>query len=1030
MENFIEFKEYYDSPHYAGFSVRYKFYDQIGDSEKLKDMLLELSLCTTFLCSRKLKNNKSGYDYYVHTPIGILKCSLEDTFVIWDIIQPNIKSQGEAMKTGVRFTVKSTVAYVRLTQYEEYYRCQDGNIIYNDCDIMNGCKWFSEKFAKYLDEQEKSNEVLIGSGENDKYTPHPNLDELLRISEEYSNIASEIEENAANSIKPLEYSQIQSVDYDRVDRVVYRFIVDEIYRDTFKESVQVEIKDVNNNAINGEIIKISAEDSGINFIDILFNKQISINLIERVGSITLTFSTVNKDIQLEANDKIRNKTSSAQYMDAVLGEYTPEGFNDVNLDALKEKFATYKYPPNPSQQDAIFKGINTKDVFLVMGPPGTGKTTVILEWIRYFVLEKHMRVLVSSQNNKAVDNVIERLMQEGNIDILRIGSEAKLQDNVKDCMFENKITALRQNIANASINNTDELNSLKILWEENLLKVDELAKLSVSVNNKLKVLKNSVDRELKPQYQILLNLQSHIYELQTKIKNIYEDLKKKAAKQKKLNSYNFFIRIFIFIYSFFCKRTLRKTIKKFDVLRKEENSLVDKYNDLLIKYQCSYNLLYNDKYLTYIKEKQFLTNQATNLAESLNKCDKWEIFDLKIPNFEYLFDLVDLSSVRCSIQEGLNKIINAIPVINNWATTMIEEQNYALNEIIMQSVNLVGATCIGINSQKRFAGIKFDVTIIDEAGQIQVHNALVPMSVSNKLIMLGDHKQIPPMADEKMLDICREMDISTELLEKSLFEFMYYHLPDSNKRMLDTQFRMPGEIADIISEWFYNGEYKSADIKRGLKSLIPQLSDKPFIIIDTSDSNKRFETEHKNGEMKERWNNLETKIIVDLLKHLEKEEFDFSEIGVISALKAQVKHISNQLVKAGFSKNTVKEMVATLDSFQGQERDIIIYSFTRSSKKSVKQNRIGFLTELRRLNVAISRCKKTMIMIGDMKFLSECESEVGYKGEEIEAEKTEKNFSAFIRKMVKDVENGRGELISSTDFSRRLIGDNNGKIKE
>ena len=193
-------------------------------------------------------------------------------------------------------------------------------------------------------------------------------------------------------------------------------------------------------------------------------------------------------------------------------------------------------------------------------------------------------------------------------------------------------------------------------------------------------------------------------------------------------------------------------------------------------------------------------------------------------------------------------------------------------------------------------------------------------------------------------------------------------------------------------------------------------------------TDKRFETERKNGKMKERWNSLETKIIVDLLEVLEKDDFDFSEIGVISALKAQVKHISKQLVNAGFQKNTVKEMVATLDSFQGQERDIIIYSFTRSSKKSVKQNRIGFLTELRRLNVAISRCKKTMIMIGDMKFLSECESEVGYKGEEIEVDKTEKNFSAFIRKMVNDVENGRGELISTRDFYKRITGDSDGKI--
>ena len=61
------------------------------------------------------------------------------------------------------------------------------------------------------------------------------------------------------------------------------------------------------------------------------------------------------------------------------------------------------------------------------------------------------------------------------------------------------------------------------------------------------------------------------------------------------------------------------------------------------------------------------------------------------------------------------------------------------------------------------------MTIIDEAGQIQIHNALVPMSVSNKLIMLGDHRQIPPSVDQSLVKSCDENDVKTELLEKSLF---------------------------------------------------------------------------------------------------------------------------------------------------------------------------------------------------------------------------------------------------------------------
>ena len=260
--------------------------------------------------------------------------------------------------------------------------------------------------------------------------------------------------------------------------------------------------------------------------------------------------------------------------------------------------------------------------------------------------------------------------------------------------------------------------------------------------------------------------------------------------------------------------------------------------------------------------------------------------------------------------------------------------------------------------------------------------------------------------------------VSPELLKKSLFEKLYEDLPDANKAMLDTQFRMPGEIADIISEWFYEGKYKSADIKRNLKGLLPWISEKPFLIIDTSRTSGREET---RTESRGTYNELEARICRELLNSIAEKENHaaLEQIGIISAYKDQVRRIKEE-IKEITGPERANEMAATLDSFQGQERDLILYSFTKSSGKKASMNRIGFLNELRRLNVAMSRCKKMLIMIGDMTFLSGCmHQNVDENGKEIYAQ-SEKEFSDFICKMMKDVQNGRGEMISYEELKERL----------
>ena len=248
---------------------------------------------------------------------------------------------------------------------------------------------------------------------------------------------------------------------------------------------------------------------------------------------------------------------------------------------------------------------------------------------------------------------------------------------------------------------------------------------------------------------------------------------------------------------------------------------------------------------------------------------------------------------------------------------------------------------------------------------------------------------------------------------------MYHEVPETNKIMLDTQYRMPAEIADTISEWFYEGNYYSPEFKKNLKSLIPALSPKPYVIIDTSRQKNRYEKKIQGAGSS---NELEAEVIESLVHHIAHHpETDIKEIGVISAYKSQVKLVKKKLNKF-LTEEIVNEMAATLDSYQGQERDIIIYSFTKSSTTQKNKRRIGFLNELRRLNVAMTRCKKMLILVGDMEFLSSCEH-MNMDDEDYPVyDRSEKQFSDFICKMLEDIDKGNGERIPYSTFSKRMMG--------
>jgi hypothetical protein len=292
---------------------------------------------------------------------------------------------------------------------------------------------------------------------------------------------------------------------------------------------------------------------------------------------------------------------------------------------------------------------------------------------------------------------------------------------------------------------------------------------------------------------------------------------------------------------------------------------------------------------------------------------------------------------------------------------MLQSRRDTLYPSLIRRADVVGATCIGIATDLRFEDLEFDLVIADEAGQIQVMDLLVPLVRARRAVLVGDHLQLPPVVEPEITQKIRETESENQelgqWLEKSLFERLIERptTPDSNKVMLNIQYRMPRQIADFISGQFYGGNYHTGSESEHTEAFF---TGSPLVFVDTVKEVRHFDQRAENGEGYS--NPTEARLISDLLVAYKAKGVD---VGVIVPYKKQAEVIRRELRRrqAGLSEDDLISRVATVDSFQGKELDVILFGFTRSNA----DGRIGFLTELRRLNVSLTRARRQLILVGD-----------------------------------------------------------------
>ncbi|MDG4716524.1 AAA domain-containing protein [Winogradskyella marincola] len=505
-----------------------------------------------------------------------------------------------------------------------------------------------------------------------------------------------------------------------------------------------------------------------------------------------------------------------------------------------------------NQQTAILNAIHREPLTVIQGPPGTGKTTVITE-IVFQILNKNpdAKILITSQTNDAVDNVLENLLEK-KVPIVRLSGVRKPIKNLQKHTLDRKIEGWKEEVRKKT----------KANW---------------------KPYKEQFKKALEKENIILLP--------------IFEILSSNKLWKVK-------------------KQQIEKMLERFNMFKGLEKSLTS--------------------------ETEFIT--------SIN------------------------SYVKVNFEEYFLKQ----QIFNDWLATISSlDENSNLNQKLIDSIRVIGATTNHIASKKyQKYNFEFDYVIMDESGKATTAEALIPIVMADKLVLVGDHRQLRPMLTanrevEKWLR--NEHKKESEDLEwddyfnrPSLFENIIEIIDDDFKSQLEESRRSSKDQVLLTSKCFYEveGDEPIKPVKRNSdkEHNLDLKIDSSIIFLDIGNS---YKSEiDGNGSSR---NKLSAELIPELLNGLDKfNKVKNYTIGILSGYSAQKKEITKVLnrkvnyrkLKNVKSNNVVIDVV---DKFQGLEKDIIIFDLVRS-----QQQTLGFLSNANRINVALSRQKKLLIIVGNL----------------------------------------------------------------
>lgn len=267
---------------------------------------------------------------------------------------------------------------------------------------------------------------------------------------------------------------------------------------------------------------------------------------------------------------------------------------------------------------------------------------------------------------------------------------------------------------------------------------------------------------------------------------------------------------------------------------------------------------------------------------------------------------------------------------------------------VLDQATVLCSTTTGLDSEV-LGQRRFDLAVIDEACQTTEPGCWIPLLRCERVVLAGDHCQLPPTV--------LSPEAEREGFSISLLERLMDADAEQVSRQLTVQYRMHQQIMEFSSSEFYDGTLIADDTVRTHRlSDLPDVAENawttsPLLLLDTAGAGYDEELE-PNGES--RWNPQEADVVCRCVEELLTAGLTAPQIAVIAPYAAQVRHLRERLAVPGLE-------VDTVDGFQGREKEAVVVSLVRSNK----DGEIGFLADVRRMNVALTRARRKLIVVGD-----------------------------------------------------------------
>jgi hypothetical protein len=631
---------------------------------------------------------------------------------------------------------------------------------------------------------------------------------------------------------------------------------------------------------------------------------------------------------------------------------------------------------DPFQRDVFRRALDVPDVLNVLGPPGAGKTTTIVEVVTASVALGR-RVLITSHTHRAVDNVLEGLPPD--LAVVRIGSEDNIGARVRSLSSESRAAAVRREILEETslFDALSRVSGQRPVTDRYLdhlrSKIGQAGTADTELGRVQAELAAAVERAgggLRSQLdRAELDVARHRAAAETGVVALDRAEKRARWARTKVDSG----APFAAFWQWLLARRLSRTERLRDNVAGSVAAAGQAEAALLHLRGQAERVTAGDPEVARLRiEYAHLDKTLADMWPELTRTGEAlaMLFQavVAIPPPPADRSVANWTAFHQWCEWARSTVDRRLTVQTEWRQR-IGDLGDELEREVARYAQVVGATCIGTDTSALISDLEFDLAIVDEAGQISTPDLLVPLVRSRRAMLVGDHNQLPPFLDDEVRERAAGEDEQLgALVARSGFELLFRGAPEPNARVLRKQRRMPVEIAGFVSRSFYSGQLET-EHPGGAGDVV---FGSPFAMVDMSDrrpAQRRETAMTGRGESIRHGyrNELEAAMIVDVVTALSGQYRDWAVIVPFNAQKELVTRQLSEVV--GLS--AVQGNVGSVDSFQGGERDLIVFGFTRSNTRGD----IGFLRELRRFNVAITRAKRQLVLVGDLSTLLAADDE-------------------------------------------------------